>query len=220
MEILEYIEQHLPSHSKKIKSNWRKLISKRFVLWTGGLCALIFGVLFWASSESIFAHDPNLVKTTRPTTSFSSTGFGLEQLFWKLHELKRTVRPNPLAYTFAGRGSSVCSVHGFLNQCMDVGGTQYFIEKKVAAGSVNFGSTNVLNGAQWIAAFEDALQNEKVEWWDSDLKGFRKENLVLLRHGRKTTLVLTAETANQYEQRHSDLKRTLRSAATLGVLPR
>jgi hypothetical protein len=170
---------------------------------------LIFGVLFWADSESIFADDPNLVKTTRPTASFSSTGFGLAQLFWKFHELKKALRPNPLAYTFAGGGSSPCSIHGLLNQCMDVGGTQYLIEKKVAAGSVNFGSTNALNGAQWIAAFEDALQKEKVEWWDSDLKGFRKENLVLLRHGRKTTLVLTAETAKQYEQRHSNLKRAL-----------
>ena len=65
---------------------------------------------------------------------------------------------NPLNYTFPASAVVPCSIHGLLNQCMEVSGWHYLIDKEVAAGSVNFGRTNVMNGQEWVEAFENALQ--------------------------------------------------------------
>ena len=116
--------------------------------------------------------------------------------------------PNPMAYSFGARPEPVAhSIHGILNQCMTIGGTEYLIEKGVSAGSVMFGPTNVLNGEQWIKAFEAALQTAEPEWHDFRRKEFRKENLVLLRHNKRTVLVLSKETAEEFQRRYPRLKR-------------
>ncbi len=41
---------------------------------------------------------------------------------------------------------------------MDVSGTQYLIAVEAVAGTIHFGTTNVLSGSQWVAAFEQALE--------------------------------------------------------------
>jgi hypothetical protein len=89
---------------------------------------------------------------------------------------------------------------------MDTGGTRYFIEKNVAAGAVMFGSTNVLNGQQWISAFESALQSGEAEWWDPETKGFRKEKLTLFRYDPQTTLVLSKQGLADAQKRYPKLK--------------
>lgn len=166
------------------------------------------GLFVWNLLEDPFRGDPNIVRTTRPTMGLIPNNNLFGTLFWKYYELKRRYRPNPATYTFSASGApSPCSIHGLLNQCMDVGGTEYLIEKNVAGGSVNFGSPVVLNGAQWIAAFERALQNDQPQWWDSEKKGFRKENLVFLRYSRRITLVLSPETAKEYQLRYPRLER-------------
>jgi hypothetical protein len=172
------------------------------------LLFIAFGFLLWNALDSPFEKDPNLVKTTRPTTSFAGPGTGFAtRIFWKYYEWKRTRFPNPLTYTFsASAGPTGCSIHGLLNQCMDVGGTQYLIEKNVAGGSVNFGPTNVLNGQQWITSFENALQTAVPEWWDPQTKDFRKENLVLRRYDRRTVLVLSKQASAEYQKQYPDLK--------------
>jgi len=166
--------------------------------------------LLWIlQREPPFWNDSNLVKTTPPgpITLFTPTTL-MQKFRWKYYELKKKYRPNPLSYTFnASGGPSPCSIHGLLNQAMDAGGTQYLVERHVAGGSVNFGHPVALNGAQWIEAFESALQTNKPEWWQPERKGFRRENLVLLHYGRRTTLVLSEETAKLYEQKHRGLKR-------------
>jgi hypothetical protein len=108
---------------------------------------------------------------------------------------------NPLNYTFPASGPTPCSIHGLLNQCMEVSGWHYLIDKDVAAGSVNFGRTNVMNGQEWVAAFENALQFGEPEWWNfSGDKKLRKENLILLRYPReKNVLVLPQDKAAQYK---------------------
>jgi hypothetical protein len=40
---------------------------------------------------------------------------------------------------------------------MEVTGTHYYVAVEVAGG-IEFGHTNVLNGAQWVAAFERAIE--------------------------------------------------------------
>ncbi len=46
-----------------------------------------------------------------------------------------------------------------LDQCMWISGTCYLIAREVQ-GEVRFGTTNILNGAQWAAAAEQALRDE------------------------------------------------------------
>jgi hypothetical protein len=190
------------------KFRLRRFFSKKIVLLPACLLLVALGLLFWNPLESPFENDPNFVKTTRPTTSFTGPGATLRSRFyWKYNEWKRMRHPNPLAYKFPARSRPErCSIDGLLNQCMEVGGTQYLIEKNVAAGSVEFGSTNTLNGQQWITAFEDALKNGVSEWWDPEKKGIRRESLVLIRYDSRTTLVFSKKLAAEYQKRYPGLK--------------
>jgi RNA polymerase sigma factor (sigma-70 family) len=107
---------------------------------------------------------------------------------------------NPLNYTFPASAATPCSIHGLLNQCMEVSGWRYLIDKEVAAGSVNFGRTNAMNGQEWVEAFENALQFGEPEWWVVGGKKQRKENLVLLRYPQeRTVLVLPQDKAANYK---------------------
>jgi hypothetical protein len=81
---------------------------------------------------------------------------------------------------------------------MEVSGVRYLIAKDVAAATVQFGHTNVLNGKQWVAAFTDALQHSEPEWWDSKLNRFRHENLLLITNGPNTVLVIPPEMAHVF----------------------
>ena len=109
---------------------------------------------------------------------------------------------HPLNYTFPSQLSTriPSSISGLLNQCMEISGWQYLIETNVASGSVDFGHTNVLNGEQWVSAFENALQTGMPQWLDPKTKKFRKENLVLIRFPeQKTVLVLSKDKAAKYQ---------------------
>ncbi|MGO8764211.1 MAG: hypothetical protein ACLQSR_03635, partial [Limisphaerales bacterium] len=67
-------------------------------------------------------------------------------------------------------------------------------------GGVQFSCPKVYNGTEWVAAFENALQNNKPEWWDARLKRQRQENLVLIRYPeQKTILVLPKDKAGKYQ---------------------
>lgn len=106
---------------------------------------------------------------------------------------------HPLNYTLPAGPVASCNIHGLLNQCMEVSGWRYLIDKDVAAGSVKFGPDKVMNGAEWVAAFENALQTDKPEWWDQTRKKMRSENLVLIRYPKqKTVLVVNKEKAAKY----------------------
>jgi hypothetical protein len=87
---------------------------------------------------------------------------------------------------------------------MEVTGVRYVIAKDVAAGTIQFGHTNTLNGTQWVAAFTDALQNGQPEWWDSQAKRFHKENLVLITNDLRTVLVLPKAMVQEFRTRRAD----------------
>ena len=107
---------------------------------------------------------------------------------------------HPLNYTFPISPTQRCSVSGLLNQCMEVSGWHYLIDKDVSAGGVNFGCSKVLNGEEWVTAFENALQTNKPEWWDAKLKRQRQENLILIRYpNQKIILVLPKDKAAKYQ---------------------
>ena len=109
-----------------------------------------------------------------------------------------------MAYSFPASATNRCLVHGLLNQCMEITGVRYVMARDVAAGTVQFGHTNTLNGAQWVVAFTEALQIGQPEWWDSQTKRFRKENLVLLTNDARTVLVLPKGMVREFQGRRAD----------------
>jgi hypothetical protein len=81
---------------------------------------------------------------------------------------------------------------------MEVTGVRYVMAKEVAAGSFQFGHTNTLNGAQWVAAITHALQNENAQWWDPQTKKFRTENLVFITNNASTVLVVPKSMVKEF----------------------
>ncbi|HZV36448.1 MAG TPA: hypothetical protein VFB72_17865 [Verrucomicrobiae bacterium] len=73
---------------------------------------------------------------------------------------------------------------------MDVSGTRYLMPAQIAAGIVQFGHSNALDGPQMIAAVESALQKSDTGWWDAKAKKWRAEPLQLLRFPAQKTVVL------------------------------
>jgi RNA polymerase sigma factor (sigma-70 family) len=107
---------------------------------------------------------------------------------------------HPLNSSFPISPVQRCSISGLLDQCMELSGWRYLIDKEVAAGSVKFGNAKVLNGEEWLTAFENALQTNTPEWWDAKLKRQRQENLVLIRYPKqKIILVLPKDKAGKYQ---------------------
>src|SRR5690349_13825494 len=89
------------------------------------LAGLVIGIIciaFFLSrkSEPPFAADPDFVRTTLPTFGTPQTSGILPKLFNIWFEYRRRNNPNPLNWTFPVSTTNRCSVHGLLNQCMEV----------------------------------------------------------------------------------------------------
>ena len=170
---------------------------------------LLFGVALWTTvprRDALFAQDPRFVVTARPRIDLPRTGTFAQRalIAWvKVHERFR--RPHPLTWSFpASPARRPCSIHALLNQCTEVTGVRYVIVREVAGGSVDFGPTNTLNGAQWAKAFTDALETGQPEWLDPRTGKFRKENLVLLTNSACTVLVLPNEMAHELQRKRGN----------------
>ena len=107
---------------------------------------------------------------------------GLQQritLAW-LNFRRQQAKKNPAAWSFPARPVQPCGI-GMFNQCMEVTGTRYLIAVEIA-GVVEFGHTNALNGAQWVMAFENAVQASKsVVCYDYATKQNFEDSLLLIR---------------------------------------
>ena len=127
--------------------------------------AAFFGWLLWPSDSEISPFDlsradgkPRFYATTYSKMEMPRRLPLPQRLLWTWTEFQRRHRKrNPAAYTFRASPIGLCSIHGLLNQCMEITGTQYLIAVEVA-GAVAFGNTNSLNGSQWVAAFEHAIR--------------------------------------------------------------
>ena len=66
---------------------------------------------------------------------------------------------------------------------MELTGTRYFIAVEVSgAAAVDFGYTNAMNGAQWVAAFEHAIETSgSVTCYDYAKKRTFEDTLLLIR---------------------------------------
>ncbi len=182
--------------------NYRRVA--RWVFGAGLLALLVAAaaLMIRPTPTPSFAKDSRFVLTTLPQFGVPPNAPLKTRIFvWLMRVHQRFGKPRPAAHSFAPSAPSRCSIHGLLNQCMEVSGVRYVIAKDVAAGSVQFGHTNTLNGAQWVKAFTDALQTRQPEWWDSQARTFRKEDLVLLTNGATTVLVLPKEMAPEFQRR-------------------
>jgi hypothetical protein len=127
--------------------------------------AAFYGWLLWPSDTAISPYDlsradgkPRFYATTFPKLEPPRNLPVPQRLLWTVAQYQRRHRkPNAAAYTFPAKPVGPCSIQGLLNQCMEVTGTQYFIAVEIA-GTVEFGHTNRLNGAQWVTAFEHAIE--------------------------------------------------------------
>lgn len=185
------------------RRGWRWVLILAF-----GLAVL--GGIWWLSQSIVNEPDapakpwdgrPLLVATTYPTMGVPA-GAGPVQRFWVsyLNWRMRHGTKHPTNYTFGVSAPTPCSIHGLLNQCMEVTGTRYLIAKEVSAGSVEFGHSNALNGAQWVAAFELALQSNRPSWFDYPSKQMRQENLLLIREKGGVVKVIPPSRLAEYQK--------------------
>ncbi|HWQ93768.1 MAG TPA: hypothetical protein VN673_19050 [Clostridia bacterium] len=124
-----------------------------------------------------------------------------QRVAWEWRQYQRRHRKrNPSVYTFPARSVEPCSISGLLNQCMEVSGTQYLIAVEIA-GYVEFGSTNALNGAQWVAAFEHALETSgPVLCYDYAKKRNFQDTLLLIRETPRVVKVLPRSKLADYRK--------------------
>ena len=182
---------------RRFRKRLRLFIAIAFVaLWT------VIGLIAFLSPRAPdYLNDPTLVATKPPDYSalfLPSNASALRKRFYRAY---REVFPLQRGtFSFPASAPRLCSIDGLLIECHEVSGVQFFIDKKVAGGSVMFGSTNKLNGPQWVAAFTNAVRTGEVQWWDPNIKDFRKENPVFIPIGTDACLVLPKERVEQYRK--------------------
>jgi len=135
-------------------------------------------------------------KTQRPARLTLRQWLAWEWMQYQQRHRKR----NPSACSFPAMPVELCSIHGLLNQCMEVSGTQYMIAVEIA-GAVEFGSTNSLNGAQWVAAFEHAVETSgPVVCYDYAKKRNFQDTLLLIRETPGVVKVLPRSKLAEYRK--------------------
>jgi hypothetical protein len=124
------------------------------------------------------------------------------RLFLLWIDLKRRYgKPNPASYSFPASPVALCSVSGLLNQCMEVSGTQYLIGVEAAGAAVEFGNTNVLNGTQWVAAFETAIEkSEPVMCYDYAKKRNFHDTLLLIHEKPRLVKIIPRSKLSDYQK--------------------
>jgi len=183
------------------------LIPRRWVVGLVCFGVLVAGVMFLMPNTRAPAPLPfdagGLVATTPPTTFSLPPNPTLKDRFrHTVFTLMMKMSSSTNKYMFGATSvTNRCLIQGMLNQCTEVSGVRYLMPPFVAAGSVRFGNTNTLNGPQWAAAFEKALQTGTPEWWDAEQKKMRDENLVLIRFPeQRTVLALPQEKAAEFQR--------------------
>jgi hypothetical protein len=124
--------------------------------------------------------------------------------YFKLWQMIHPYEPDPTNTTFAAIPFGPQPIEVSLNGCTQADGPRYFMPTDIAVGFIRFGGSNALNGRQWIAACETALQTGMPEILDPHTRSMRPEKLVLIRYPKqKTVLVLTATEAAEFRRTNS-----------------
>jgi hypothetical protein len=182
---------------------------RRYVVGLTLFFAMMIGVVVLTVNRRASAPPPlpfatnGFVSTTPPMRVSSWNPPLMTRLLWLGADVWDRLRGSHATtrWTFAASPVSGCSVQGLLNQCMEVNGTRYLMPIGVAAGVVQFGNTNALDGPHWVEAFEKALQSGNVQCWDPQTKRTGPDQLVLLRFpAQKVVVVLPARAAAEFER--------------------
>jgi len=142
------IEAPLPN--REIGSKTRPVLRPFVLVIAFGFAAYV-GWLFWPSDPVNSPHD---LSRADERSRFYATAYPKMEaplnlslrgrLLWTWQQYqRRQATPNPAAYSFPARPIGFCSIHGMLNQCMEISGTQYLIAVEIT-GVVELGSTNTL----------------------------------------------------------------------------
>lgn len=91
-----------------------------------------------------------------------------------------------------------CEIHHYLNQCMNLTGTRYLIAEE--ANYVYFGHSNFLNGVEWVAAFEGALQTNQPACWHPSSNHMWQENLLLIHESPRLVKVIPPSRLADYQK--------------------
>jgi len=180
--------------------------------WWFLICILVFAALigwaFWPSESEISPYDLSRAdgKSRFYATSYPKTQLPpdatVKQRFhgwWKKIQ-ERFGKKNPAAWNFPATPVRFCSLSGLLTQCMEVSGTQYYIAVEIS-GTIEFGNTNVLNGAQWVTAFEHAIEtNGPSICYDYGKKQNFKDKLLLIRDRPGVVKIVPESKLRDYEK--------------------
>ena len=179
---------------------------KRYLLGFLVFFAALAGAVIFTSRPKPIPPLPfdasNFVSTT--TNSYitpppPTASFGTRALYFLYDEKQKIFGKSVPKWSFGASPKTACSIQGLLNQCANVTGNRYLMPPDIAAGVVQFGNTNTLNGPEWVAAFETELKTGNVQWWDQQNQQRRWEHLALLRFPeQKTVLVLPESSAADF----------------------
>ena len=169
-----------PNHavpSSEIQSTRTALPKKEFrvlrMLSVGAGLVVALGVLWFVTRTDeprVFSittlpddNRPAFIATAKPTVDVGPlSNLTLRKKLYGIYlKLKYRIappKPNAAGYNFSPHGDRSCKIHGFLNQCSQMTGTRYLLAREARADSIDFGHATTLNGTQWVAAFERALQ--------------------------------------------------------------
>lgn len=198
-------EPPLPTRESGSKN--RVAVRPWFVVTVLGMAAFIL-LLAWPSESGIGLTElsradgrPRFYATTYSKTQAPPNLTLGQRLFWAWEQYQRRHgKRNPTAYSFPASPVQLCSVHGLLSQCMEVTGTRYLIAVEIA-GAVEFGSTNALNGVQWVAAFEHAVETSNpVICYDFAKKRNFQDTLLLIRERPGLVKVVPRSKLAEYQK--------------------
>jgi hypothetical protein len=206
-------ERHLPleSHPAKRVSKSTHPIRRWVTLLLGLVVLILLLSALLLARENIFAtpRDPDLTLTVKPVYGPSAiSSYAPMRMFrqevalpvlGKLLVLFERLRGHPEAtFLFPATPAKSFSIYALLNQCMQITGRRYFIEKTVAEGTILFGTTNDLDGPLWVKNFEHALESSEPKWIHHPNEQPTRKGLVLLQFNKRTILVLSPEAAKKY----------------------
>jgi hypothetical protein len=171
------------------------------------LCAAVFfGFVLWPSTPETEAHD---LSRADGRSRFYASSYSKRQmppnltlrqrLFWLWLEYNRR-RGKPLGtFSFPAAPVRTCSIQGLLDECMEVTGTRYLVAVEIA-GPVEFGTTNVLTGPQWVQAFERAIESSKsVIYYDYAKKRNFMDTLLVIHERPGLVKILPASKLADYQ---------------------
>ena len=196
-----------PLPDRQSRREKRPALRPLFLAAVLGLAAF-FGLLLWPVNPGISPIDLSREdgRSRFYTTTFSKMVMPpnltlRDRLFWTWRKYQRLYeKRNPTACSFAASPVQLWSIHGLLNQCMDVTGTRYWIAVEIA-GAVEFGSTNALNGAQWVAAIEHAIEaSNPVVCYDYSKRRNFQDTLVVIRERPGVVKIVPRTKLGEYEK--------------------